>query len=150
MKLTQQLIINASAERIWTILAHDFATVGDWISSITNSVPDMDVETPDGATRGVGAWSHASRDTSWHMDVTAPSAFGRRWGVSPREWRDDDLDRPVPHPDNEAVLRAGKYGTGRRCAYVGKRFDVLHAIRFPGDPCFRRARREHVECGCLP
>ncbi len=52
MKLKQQLIINASADRIWTILAHDFATIGDWISSISHSVPDMDVEIPDGATVG--------------------------------------------------------------------------------------------------
>jgi carbon monoxide dehydrogenase subunit G len=52
MKLASQLKINAPAERVWKVVAHDFAQVGEWASGVAHSKANKNVPTPEGATVG--------------------------------------------------------------------------------------------------
>jgi hypothetical protein len=52
MKFEKSKIINASAERTWEVVAHDFADVGLWSSAVAGSSPNLEAGTPDGATVG--------------------------------------------------------------------------------------------------
>ena len=48
MQLHLEQTINASADKVWTILAHQFAEIGDWASTVhTSRVIDMS-EVPNG------------------------------------------------------------------------------------------------------
>jgi hypothetical protein len=49
LQLQGQITINASAEKVWRILAHEFGTVGDWASSIPTSKAITDIPAPEGA-----------------------------------------------------------------------------------------------------
>lgn len=50
--IERSIEINATPERIWSVLAHDFAKVGDWTSVVLTSAPNTDVGAPDDATVG--------------------------------------------------------------------------------------------------
>lgn len=39
MKLSGEIVIDASAERVWDILGHHFAEIGDWATAIDSSRP---------------------------------------------------------------------------------------------------------------
>jgi len=52
MEFTKHLNINASTNRVWEVVAHDFDGVGMWSSGVASSGPNIDAAVPDGATVG--------------------------------------------------------------------------------------------------
>lgn len=50
--IERSIDINADPERIWSVLAHDFAKVGDWTSVVLTSAPNTAVSAPGDATVG--------------------------------------------------------------------------------------------------
>ena len=52
MEFTKNLNIDASADRVWEVVAHDFDRVGMWSSAVASSGPNIDAVVPDGATVG--------------------------------------------------------------------------------------------------
>ncbi|MEM7141022.1 MAG: SRPBCC family protein [Actinomycetota bacterium] len=52
MHFTKSTTINAPADRVWEVVAHDFAKVGQWSSAVADSGPNLDADVPDGATVG--------------------------------------------------------------------------------------------------
>lgn len=52
LQMKGQIIINASAQKVWHILAHEFGSVGQWASSIPVSQPVPDAPAPAGAVVG--------------------------------------------------------------------------------------------------
>ena len=52
MQLHDQITINASANTVWRLLAHDFANIGEWASAIPSSIANTDVPVPEGAEVG--------------------------------------------------------------------------------------------------
>lgn len=52
MKFEKRKIIDASADRVWEVVAHDFADVGEWSSAVAASSPNSAAPTPAGATVG--------------------------------------------------------------------------------------------------
>ncbi|MEM7799468.1 MAG: SRPBCC family protein [Chloroflexota bacterium] len=52
MKFQDTLHINASAEKIWSTVAHDFANLSRWASSIESSGINHDAPVPNGADVG--------------------------------------------------------------------------------------------------
>lgn len=72
MKFQNTLHINASADKIWSIVAHDFANIGRWASSIVSSGINPEAAIPDGADVG-GRICHAPgfgdiKETFLHYD----------------------------------------------------------------------------------
>jgi hypothetical protein len=54
-----QTIINAPANEVWGILAHDFANIGRWATVIPDSKPDLTAFAPEGATVGARVCSNS-------------------------------------------------------------------------------------------
>src|SRR6266568_5671478 len=52
LHLKSHMTINASAEKVWRVLAHDFATIGQWASAIPTSQAIADLPAPAGAEVG--------------------------------------------------------------------------------------------------
>lgn len=52
MKLSQDLTINAPADRVWRIVAHDFAKIGQWASGVAHSTINKVADIPEGAVVG--------------------------------------------------------------------------------------------------
>jgi hypothetical protein len=52
MEFKKKVDIDASADRVWRVVAHQFDSVGTWSSAVSSSVARHDVEIPDGATVG--------------------------------------------------------------------------------------------------
>lgn len=52
MKFQKSIAVNADADRVWEVVAHDFADVGLWSSAVAASGPNLEAATPDGATVG--------------------------------------------------------------------------------------------------
>lgn len=52
MKIASQLTINAPADQVWKVVAHDFAKVGEWASGVAHSKINTAAEVPHGATVG--------------------------------------------------------------------------------------------------
>ncbi len=52
MQLKNTVAVNADADRLWSIVAHDFDKVGEWSSAVASSGPNPDAPTPDGALVG--------------------------------------------------------------------------------------------------
>jgi len=52
MEFKKNLNINATADRVWEVVAHDFDGVGMWSSGVASSGPNIDARVPDGATVG--------------------------------------------------------------------------------------------------
>jgi len=52
MKLTSQTIVNAPADKVWAIVAHDFAKIGEWASGVAQSKINTSADVPVGATVG--------------------------------------------------------------------------------------------------
>ncbi|MEL6150237.1 MAG: SRPBCC family protein [Chloroflexota bacterium] len=52
MKLSSTVVINAPAEKVWQVVAHDFAKIGEWASGVEKSVINVEAATPEGATVG--------------------------------------------------------------------------------------------------
>jgi len=52
MKIERTLTINAPIVRVWQVVAHDFASVGEWASNVDESVVNINASTPNGATVG--------------------------------------------------------------------------------------------------
>src|SRR6266496_5500374 len=50
LQLKGQIMINAAAQKVWHVLAHEFGTVGQWASSIPESQAVTDISAPAGAT----------------------------------------------------------------------------------------------------
>ena len=44
MKLASELTINAPADQVWKVVAHDFAQIGEWASGVTRSRVNVDAE----------------------------------------------------------------------------------------------------------
>jgi hypothetical protein len=49
MKVVRELEIDVPADRVWQVLANDFAKVGEWYSGVRHSQAKLDAEVPDGA-----------------------------------------------------------------------------------------------------
>jgi Polyketide cyclase / dehydrase and lipid transport len=47
--LNNQMTISAPAQKVWRVLAHEFASIGQWVSAIPHSQAVTDVPAPDGA-----------------------------------------------------------------------------------------------------
>jgi hypothetical protein len=52
LHLKSQLTINAPAEKVWRILAHEFDTIGQWASAVPASQAVADLPAPAGAQVG--------------------------------------------------------------------------------------------------
>jgi len=52
LQLKNHMTINASAEKVWRVLAHEFASIGQWASSIPTSQALPDLPAPAGAEVG--------------------------------------------------------------------------------------------------
>ncbi len=52
MKLASTLHIKAPAERVWQVVAHDFANVSHWASGVPKSGINTVAEVPEGAKVG--------------------------------------------------------------------------------------------------
>ena len=52
MEFKKNLNINATADRVWDVVAHDFDRVGMWSSAVDSSRPNIDAAVPHGATVG--------------------------------------------------------------------------------------------------
>ncbi len=52
MQFQKSVQIDADADRVWEIVAHEFDRVGEWSSAVASSGPNPDAPTPDGATVG--------------------------------------------------------------------------------------------------
>jgi hypothetical protein len=52
MEFKKNLNINATADRVWGVVAHDFDRVGMWSSGVASSGPNIAAHVPDGATVG--------------------------------------------------------------------------------------------------
>lgn len=50
LEFQEQMIVNASADKLWRVLAHQFDQVGLWSSGITESYATNGEQLPDGAT----------------------------------------------------------------------------------------------------
>ena len=52
IQLNDHITINASAKKVWRVLAHDFGNIGQWASAIPASKADADLPVPEGAEIG--------------------------------------------------------------------------------------------------
>jgi Polyketide cyclase / dehydrase and lipid transport len=52
LQLKSHMTINASAKKVWRVLAHDFDTIGQWASAIPTSQAVTDLSAPAGAQVG--------------------------------------------------------------------------------------------------
>ena len=52
LHLKNHITINASAQKVWRVLAHDFDTIGLWASAIPTSQAIVDLPAPEGAQVG--------------------------------------------------------------------------------------------------
>jgi hypothetical protein len=52
MHLDHRFVVDAPIDRVWKIMALDFAEIGSWASAITLSRPDTSAPVPDGAPVG--------------------------------------------------------------------------------------------------
>ncbi|MEM8862159.1 MAG: SRPBCC family protein [Chloroflexota bacterium] len=52
MKLSSILKINAPADRVWQVIAHDFANISHWASGVPKSTVNVSAAALDGATVG--------------------------------------------------------------------------------------------------
>ena len=52
IQLNDQITIKAPAKKVWSVLAHDFADIGQWASSIPASKANADLPVPEGAEVG--------------------------------------------------------------------------------------------------
>jgi len=52
MKIARELVMDVPADRVWQVLAQDFATIGEWFSGVDHSKVRADVEAPQGAKVG--------------------------------------------------------------------------------------------------
>jgi len=52
IQMNDQMTIDAPAQKVWRILAHEFGSVGQWASSIPVSQPVPDIPAPAGAAVG--------------------------------------------------------------------------------------------------
>ncbi len=59
LEIKGQTIINALANEVWDVLAHDFANIGRWATVIPDSKPDLTVSAPEGATVGARVCSNS-------------------------------------------------------------------------------------------
>lgn len=52
MQFQKSTVINAPVDRVWSVVAHDFADVGQWSSAVADSTPNLAAPPPEGATVG--------------------------------------------------------------------------------------------------
>src|SRR5438034_9158444 len=52
IQLKSHMTINASAKKVWRVLAHDFGAIGQWASAIPESQAVSDLPAPEGAEVG--------------------------------------------------------------------------------------------------
>ena len=52
IEITKKATVNASAERLWSILADDFDKIGTWARGVDSSAPNTAADIPEGATVG--------------------------------------------------------------------------------------------------
>jgi carbon monoxide dehydrogenase subunit G len=53
MEFRKTIQINADIDKVWDVVARDFANVGDWSSAVQSSGPNLEAAVPDGAEVGV-------------------------------------------------------------------------------------------------
>ena len=124
LQLKGQIMINAAAQKVWHVLAHEFGTVGQWASSIPESQAVTDISAPAGATvagrvcatavPGFGA----VRETFTYYDEQS-----MRFGYEPSE------GRPwfIKHAENHWAVRS----LGPQTCLVESRAE-LDVAPFPG------------------
>src|SRR5215211_4970902 len=49
LHFSNQITINAPATKVWRVLGHEFANIGQWVSAIPHSQAVTDIPAPDGA-----------------------------------------------------------------------------------------------------
>jgi hypothetical protein len=59
LEIKVRTVINAPANEVWGVLAHDFANIGRWATVISDSKPDTTVSAPEGATVGARVCSNS-------------------------------------------------------------------------------------------
>ncbi len=52
MQFQKTVRINAPIDRVWDVVAHDFADVGEWSSAVQSSGPNLEAAIPQGAEVG--------------------------------------------------------------------------------------------------
>ena len=52
MEFQKSIVIDAPADRVWEVVAHEFDRVGEWSSAVQSSGPNTAADAPDGATVG--------------------------------------------------------------------------------------------------
>lgn len=90
LQLKSHLTINAPAQKVWRILAHEFATIGQWASAIPASEAVTDLPAPEGAQVGgrvcataVGGWASVQETFTSYDEPSMRFAYqatdGRPW-----------------------------------------------------------------------
>lgn len=52
MEFKKNMQIDATADRVWEVVAHEFDRVGSWSSAVASSGPNLDAAVPEGAHVG--------------------------------------------------------------------------------------------------
>jgi hypothetical protein len=52
LQLKSRIIIDAPSDKVWSVVAHNFANIGEWASAIPASEPAIQVTVPAGAEVG--------------------------------------------------------------------------------------------------
>jgi hypothetical protein len=103
VQLHGQITINAPANTVWRLLAHDFANIGEWASAIPSSKANTDVPVPEGAEVGGRVCSTAVpgfRDVE--ESLTSYNEGSMRFGYQATQGRPWFLE----HAENHWSVRA--------------------------------------------
>ena len=52
MRIAKSITINAPADQVWKVVAHEFAQIGEWASAVAESEVNTNAIVPEGATVG--------------------------------------------------------------------------------------------------
>jgi hypothetical protein len=124
LQLKGQIRINAPAQNVWHILAHEFSTVGQWASSIPESQAISDIPAPEGAAVGGRVCATAVpgfaavRETFTYYDEQS-----MRFGYEPAEGR--------PWFIKQAENHWAVHSLGPRTSLVESRAEIDVGL-FPG------------------
>jgi hypothetical protein len=98
LQLKRQMTINAAAQKVWHVLAHEFSNVGQFASSIPESKPVTDIPAPDGAEVGGRVCATAVPGFAAVREIfTYYDEQSMRFGYEPTEGRPWFIKRAENH-----------------------------------------------------
>lgn len=78
MQLAKSIVIHAPADKVWTILGDNFASISEWASDVQRSAPNADLIAPTGAPVG-GRVCHVPGFGDIYETFTDYDAVGKRY-----------------------------------------------------------------------